>query len=45
MIWGNTSDFNDHPHLKILYPRMGPPTTPGPQVSHHLNPALVRTSR
>ena len=27
------------PYLKILYPHMGPPTTPGSQVSHHLNPA------
>jgi len=27
-------------YLKILYPHMGPPTTPGPQASHHLNPAL-----
>jgi len=26
--------------LNILYPRMGPPTTPEPQVPHHLNPAL-----
>jgi len=28
------------PYLKILYPHMGPPTTPEPQVLHHLNPAL-----
>jgi len=27
-------------YLNILYPHMGPPTTPGPQVPHHLNPAL-----
>jgi len=30
------------PSLKILYPYMGPPTRPGPQVPHHLNPALTR---
>jgi len=29
------------PHLKIVYPRMGPPTTPGIQAPHHLNPALT----
>jgi len=29
------------PYLKILYPHMGPPTTPGPQATHHLNPALA----
>ena len=28
------------PYLNILYPHMGPPTTPEPQASHHLNPAL-----
>jgi len=27
-------------YLKIMYPNMGPPTTPGSQVPHHLNPAL-----
>jgi len=31
------------PNLKIVYPHMGPPTRPGPQASHHLNPALVTT--
>jgi len=31
------------PYLKILYPHMGPPTTPGLQDPHHLNPALKRT--
>ena len=30
------------PYLKILYPHMGPPVTPGPQVPHHLNPVLLR---
>jgi len=30
------------PYLKILYPHTGPPTTPGPQAPHHLNPALIR---
>jgi len=29
------------PYLKILYPHMGPPTTPGPAGPHHLNPALT----
>ena len=29
------------PHLKILYPHVGPPTTLGPQAPHHLNPALA----
>jgi len=29
------------PYLNILYPHMGPPTTPGPQAPHHLNPALL----
>jgi len=33
------------PYLNILNPHMGPPTTPGPQASHHLNPALVLSSR
>jgi len=28
------------PYLKILYQPMGPPTTPGPQAPHQLNPAL-----
>jgi len=28
------------PYLNILYPHMGPPTTPGLQAPHHLNPAL-----
>jgi len=28
------------PHLYILYPHMGPPTTSGSQVLHLLNPAL-----
>jgi len=43
MICGNASDFIDHPipYLNILYPHMGPPTTPGPQAPHHLNPGLV----
>jgi len=36
MICGNTRDFIDHPlYLNILYPQMGPPTTPGPQASHY----------
>jgi len=39
-IRGNTSDFINHPYLKIMYPHMGPPTTLGPQAPHHLNPAL-----
>jgi len=30
------------PYLKIMYPHMEPPTTPGPQAPHHLNPALAR---
>ena len=32
------------PYLNILYPYRytGPPTTPGPQTPHHLNPALWR---
>jgi len=30
MVRGYTSDFIGHPHLKILYPPMRPPTTPGP---------------
>ena len=32
------------PYLKILHPHMGPPTTPGPWVPHHRNPALNQTS-
>ena len=28
------------PYLNILYPHMGPPTTSGRPVSHHLNLAL-----
>jgi len=28
------------PYLLILYPHMGPSTTPGPHVPHHLNQAL-----
>jgi len=40
MICGNTSDFIDHPYLKIFYLHMGPSTTSGPQAPHHLNPAL-----
>jgi len=31
MIRGSTVAFIDHPYLKILYPHMGPPTTPGAQ--------------
>ena len=30
------------PYLVILYRHMGPPTTPGPQAPHHLNPALMK---
>jgi len=37
MIRENTSDFIEHP---LLCPHMGPPTMPGFQVAHHLNPAL-----
>jgi len=29
------------PYLNILYPHMRPPTTPGPQAPHLLNPALL----
>ena len=30
-----------NPYLSILYPHMGPPTTPEPQTPHRLNPALA----
>ena len=42
MIRENTSDFIGYPLPKdsISDPHMGPPTTPGPPASHHLNPAL-----
>ena len=30
------------PYPNILYQPMGPPTTPGPQAPHHLNPALTK---
>jgi len=32
------------PYLNILYPHMGPSTTPGPQASTILNPALNKPS-
>ena len=32
------------PYLNIFHPHMGPPTTPGPQLPHHLNPALAHTT-
>jgi len=41
MIRGNTSDFIDHPLPKHFVSHMGPPTTPGPQASRHLYPALA----
>jgi len=43
MIRGNTSDFIGHPLPKnsISDPHMGPPTTLGPRIPHHLNPALI----
>ena len=42
MIRGNTSDFIGHPIPQDSMSVHGPPTTPAPRASHHLNPALQR---